>query len=525
MTPPTIAPRTPLRGQSRSAWLLVALVLLAACRRTPAPQTATQPTPEPLDPARLLVQDSQSPVVELRVLFEAGSVDDPVGREGLTYVTVTTMLEGGAAGIDYAERERRLFPMAAEIGGQVEREQVVFTARVHRDHLQAFYPLFRDLLRAPDFAQADFERVRARALSSLTQDLRGADDESLGKELLQQMIYEEHPYGRPELGTERGLSALELGDLRAHWQRVLCARRVRVALSGAVDAGLSNQLAHDFGALGGPRCSDVASTPPAPPSPGRRVWIVDKPEAGSVAMSLGHAIPVTRAHPDYAALTLAAAYLGQHRTFAGRLMQKMRADRGLNYGDYAYAEHFVQDGHTRFPLPNVARKQQYFSVWIRPVQPEQAHFALRMAVRELETFVREGISQPDFGRIQRFVDGYFALFAQTEQQRLGNLLDDAFYGVSGPHLDTLRAAMRALTREQVNAAVKRHLDPSKLQIALVARDAEKLSAALLGGEPSPIAYPAEKPPELLEEDKLIAAHPLNLRAEQLRIVPVGQVFR
>jgi zinc protease len=90
----------------------------------------------------------------------------------------------------------------------------------------------------------------------------------------------------------------------------------------------------------------------------------------------------------------------------------------------------VQEGDTRFPLPNVARRQQYVSVWLRPVRPEHAPFALRMAVRELELLVSEGIREGDLQHIQRFVANYYALFAQTEQQRLGYVLDAHFYGES-----------------------------------------------------------------------------------------------
>ncbi len=514
-----------MRAKNLFAPLVCVLVCsLLGCTAAPKPVVKVPSGPPPLAAERLMLRANAGPIVELRVMFEAGSADDPKGREGLTYVTVASMLEGGAGGLSYSERVRRLFPMAAEISGHVERSQVVFTARVHQDNLEKFYPLFRDLLLKPEFSEADFSRVRARTLAGLTQDLRGADDESLGKEVLQWMLFEGHPFGHPEIGTESGLSSLNAMEIPLHYQRILCEKRMHVAMSGPVDEAFSAQLAKDFGALTTPHCTAAAPPPTPMPQTARRVWLVDKAEANSVAMSLGVPLEVTRSHPDYPALMLAAAYLGQHRTFAGRMMQKMRADRGLNYGDYAYAEHFVQDGYTRFPLPNVGRKQQYFSLWIRPVQPEQAHFALRMAVREFEYTVSEGISGPDFERIKRFVDKYFALFAQTEQQRLGNALDDVFYGNQGPYLDVLRERIRALSREQFNAALKRHLDPDKLQMVLVVPAGEKLKEQLIEGKPSPIVYTSEKPTEILEEDKAIVNYPLGLSGPQVKVVPLAEVF-
>lgn len=505
--------------------VLLSMLLLTACVRHAKPED--KPLEQPLASTQWQAKPShETPVIALRVVFEAGSADDPPGLNGLTHLTALSMLEGRAGDVTYADRERLLFPMAAHISLHVEREQTVFSARVHKDHLAAFYPLLRDLLRAPAFDNADVERLRARTISHLTQDLRGADDETLGKEVLQAMLFEGHPYGHPELGSEHGLATVKREQLAEQRARLFCPLRLRASISGAFDDAFAERMQADLAALDSPACEAKRPLPPPSTVHTRRVWIVDKAEAGSVAMSLGMPIDVARDHPDYAALTLAAAYLGQHRTFAGRLMQKMRGDRGLNYGDYAYAENFVQEGDTRFPMPNVARRQQYFSVWIRPVRPEHEHFALRMAVREVETLVNEGLSEEDFVRIQRFVSNYYALFAQTEQQRLGYGLDARFYGdAAAPNVEALRAQLAGLTRHQVNAAIRRHIVPGRIQVALVAPNAQVLADKLVAGEPSPISYNVEKPAALLEEDKLIEKHPLALRREQVNVLPLATLFK
>jgi zinc protease len=499
---------------------------LAACHPPRPSQSAetAKSGPGPLPEAQLIRHTAATPVVELRLVLEAGSADDPSGQEGLTYVMLKSMLEGRAGSLGYAERTRVLYPMAATLEGHVGREQLVVVARVHVDHLASFYPLLRDVLLTPAFEASDVERVRTRALASLTQDLRGGDDEELGKQTLQAMLHEGDPRAHPELGTESGLTALRAPDAASQWARLVCAQRLRVALSGPVPEDFVARLRADLGSLERPACTPATPPPASQPSRAQRVWLVDKPEAQSVAISLGLPIEVTRGHPDYAALTLAAAYLGQHRTFAGRLMRQVREERGLNYGDYAYAEHFEQDGESRFPTPNVARRTQYFSIWLRPVRPDQAHFALRLVWRELHQFVSEGLSEEQFRNIQRFADRYYSLYAQTEQQRLGHALDDRFYQRDQPYLDSLRAAFRALTREQLMAAVKRHLLLERMQIAIVAPNAAAFAKELAAGAPSPITYASEKPASILEEDKSVVGYALGLSEEQFRIIPIAQWF-
>src|SRR6185503_9138261 len=87
------------------------------------------------------------------------------------------------------------------------------------------------------------------------------------------------------------------------------------------------------------------------------------------AISFGFPIEVTRSHSDFPALSVARAALGEHRMQSGRLFQRIREIRGMNYGDYAYIEAFPRGMFVFFPAPNVVRQRQLFEIWIRPVVP------------------------------------------------------------------------------------------------------------------------------------------------------------
>ena len=93
----------------------------------------------------------------------------------------------------------------------------------------------------------------------------------------------------------------------------------------------------------------------------------------ATAISFGFPTAVTRSHPDFPALSVARAALGEHRMTTGRLFQRIREVRGMNYGDYAYLEAFPGGMFTFFPSPNLARQAQIFEIWIRPVVPANAH--------------------------------------------------------------------------------------------------------------------------------------------------------
>lgn len=486
--------------------------------------TTTPIEREDLGVAQLVEARSASPIVTIRVVFDVGSAEDPEGKEGLARLAARLRVEGGAGDRSYAELVRALYPMAGTIEASVSREQTAFVGRVHRDHVDAFYAIFRDVLARPRYDARDFERLLARAKSALSLELRGSDDETLGKELLHTMLYEGHPYGHPELGTERGLDAITRADVLDFGARFHCGGRAVVGLAGAYPEGLAARVMEDLAGLDSERCLGRRVLP-TPATPGPRVWLADKPDAQSVAMSLGVPLEVTRDHPDYPALTLAAAWLGAHRTFAGYLMSEMRGKRGLNYGDYAYAEHFEQEGWSRFPAPHTARRQQYFSFWIRPVPREKAHFALRFAVRSFREQITRGMTQADFERIRTFVDGYFALYLQTESRALGFAVDDRFYDTADPWLQGLRAAWRELTVEQVNAALRRHVDPSQLQIALVTSDAAAFADQLASETESPMRHAgATVPDDVRALDEEVARYRIGIPRDRMRVIPANELF-
>ena len=202
----------------------------------------------------------------------------------------------------------------------------------------------------------------------------------------------------------------------------------------------------------------------------------------------------------------------------------MRGDRGLNYGDYSYIENFIQDGGSTFPVPNVPRRQQFFSIWIRPVSHANSLFSLKQAIRELDLLVSEGISEEDFQTTRKYLLNYSKLWVQTAGRRLGYLMDSDWYGTDY-FIDKIAEELPKLNRDDVNAAVKKYLQAENLKVAIVTEEAEKVRDLLLSGEKTPIVYQAGSvPQELLDEDKLIESYDLNINKEALKIVEAKDLF-
>jgi zinc protease len=254
-----------------------------------------------------------------------------------------------------------------------------------------------------------------------------------------------------------------------------------------------------------------------------RAEIVDK-QTRSVAVSIGFPITMTRVSPDYAAMLVATSYFGQHRMSSGVLYQAMREKRGLNYGDYAYIEYFPR-GMFRFqPEPNLARHWHIFQIWVRPVEPANAKFAVRMALYELDKLIKDGISEEGFELTREFLSKYVNVLTATRSAELGYAIDSIYFNMPD-YAQALKDELARLTREQVNKAIRRYLRTDRLVIVAVAANGEALKQQLASPDPSPIAYNSPKPDAILEEDKTIENWPLNLAPENITVIPGDKVFQ
>ncbi|MEO1366765.1 MAG: insulinase family protein, partial [Acidobacteriota bacterium] len=371
------------------------------------------------------------------------------------------------------------------------------------------------------FDPADFERLKAVQKSEIETSLRFANDEELGKAALTSYVFEGTRYRHPISGTVAGLEQIGIDDVKTFYATYYNRANAVIGLGGGFDGALAERFHGTLQSLPeGQAASPV--TVDAPPLEGRTVLLVDKPGADA-SLSFGFPLGVSRGERDFYALWIANSWLGEHRNSSAQLFQVIREIRGLNYGDYSYLEAFPAGGFRQMPPTHVARRHQLFEGWIRTLPNEQAIFALRAAIREIDDLVEGGMSQEEFDLTRSFLQTYHLHFAPTTRARLGYRIDDAFYGVPDPgHIARFGEMLASITREEVNAALKKHLQTGNLKIAIVTGDAAGLQAALEGGAPTPITYASPKSDEVLAEDKLIEAYPLDIKAVQT--VGVQDIF-
>ncbi len=575
----------PMRGwPAWPAWLVLAT--LAACTtedRTvneSMDPTVTPSAAESMDASMdasaesatesstVLVPVPSDATISFSLSFDVGSQNDPPGKEGLAYLTGQMLADASTENRRYEEILEALYPIASSYDVRVDREMTTLTGRTHRDNLDLFFELYSDAYLRPAFDADDFQRIRNDAVNYLENALRFSSDEELGKAALYEFVYSGTSYAHPTVGTVEGLQSITLDDVRGFYEGHFSRANATPGLAGGFDDALTQRFdgslanlpgGSDAGADAGTDAaeasdeasgdgsgeapsdgsdSDAVADAAAPPGTasaaimintpeieGREVLLVSKPGADA-SISFGFPIDVSRGERDFYALWVANSWLGEHRNQSSHLFEVIREVRGLNYGDYSYIEAYPEGGRRTKPPVNVARHKQIFEVWIRTLPNHQALFALRAAIRELENLVDNGLTEEEFELTRSFLNKYILHFAVTTSQRLGYAMDDRFYGIGGEgHLARFREVLGELTLEEVNAAIREHLQYENLKIAIVTGDAEGLREALAADAPSPIEYAQEMPEEVLAEDEEISTLPLGITEDRIYTVPVESIFQ
>jgi len=471
----------------------------------------------------MVLLPNSSPLVSFRILFNVGAASDPEGKEGVAALTAAMLSEGGSREMTYEQIVQALYPMASEFNAQVDKEMTVFYGATHIDNLSRYYQIISGMLLDPGWRTDDFTRLRENAINFLKVNLRGNNDEELGKEALYNFIYAGHPYGRYNGGTVEALERLTIEDVKSFYRENYTSAKFVLGLAGGHPEGFEAKIRNDFGArLAAGKPSSLRLPEPAAIN-GLHMQIIQK-DTTATAISFGFPIGVTRADRDWPAMLLIQSYFGQHRSSNSYLYQRMRQIRGLNYGDYAYIEYFPRGMFQFHPDPNLGRRQQIFQVWIRPVEPANGVFALRIALYELRKLVERGLTTEDFEATRLFLTKFVNVLTKAQDAQLGYALDSHYYGMSS-FTEYVRERLRKLTLDDVNRTMKKYLQADNVKIVVVTRDAEAFRSTVVDNRPSPITYASAPPEEILEEDRIIEKYSLEIDPSSVEIVPADRVFQ
>ena len=406
----------------------------------------------------ILVQKHTLPVVEGRVIIDAGAMREPAAKSGLASLTGRLLSEGTGAmtGADIARAMDAL-------GAQYSTGAGFSTSFADVVALKNVFPQAMELAAktviAPSLPASEFNRVKNQAIAAYQQT--HARTAGLASDAFIRAAFDSTaPFSRPASGNLTTIGALTHDDV-VDWHRTMFApSAATLLLVGDIDPAQARSIARL--AFGGWTASRAALAPVANPvrqSAGTRVILVDRPGSVQSSIIVGQA-GFRATDPDYISMVALNHVFGGG--FSSRMNMNLREKHGYTYG--------ASSGLDLRPGAGAFRANS-------DVRTNATDSALVEAIGEYRRIASEPVPSGELqGMVNNLVSG-FPSSVQSVQGLSASLQSLIIWGLPLDFYTTYRERLSAVTPDDIKRVGAGKLTPDNL-IVVVAGDLSKIEAPI-----------------------------------------------
>jgi predicted Zn-dependent peptidase len=263
--------------------------------------------------------------VSIGVWLTRGSRHESADQSGIAHFVEHMLFKGTAA-----RTAEDIAQAIDSIGGQLDaftaKEYASYYIKVLDEHLPLAMDILADIVRNPAFSDEDIEREKKVVVEEIKMVEDTPDD--LVHELFTQGFWENHPLGRPILGTRETVESFDATVLRKYFRQAYTAQNLIVSAVGNLEHERVRALVDDkFGSL----VADGEPFGEQAPSVVPKVLIRNKElEQSHICVGVSS---YPQNHDDRYASYLLNTLLGG--SMSSRLFQNVREKRGLAYAVFS----------------------------------------------------------------------------------------------------------------------------------------------------------------------------------------------
>ncbi len=388
-----------------------------------------------------------SPSVTVRGHLLVGSLFDSDEKLGLSDFTAAALMRGTQRR-DFQEIYDALESVGASLGFNGATHVTGLGGRSLVEDLPLLLELLNETLRQPAFPAEQVERLRAQLLTGLT--LRAQDTSDMASLTFDQIVYQDHPYSRPEDGWPETIQAITRQDLVDFHARHYGSCGMVIAIVGAVEPQQALAWVQDtFGDWQNPHQPESPQLPAVIPLRERIEKRVEIPGKIQSDLIIGASGPERNAS-EYLAASLGNSVLGQFGMM-GRIGDVVREQAGLAY--YAYS----RLGGGIGPGP------WYVGAGVNPANVEKA---VELIHSELQRFISEPVSEEELADSQANYIGSLPLRLESNGGVASALINLEQYELGLDYYLRYADLVNAVTPEAALTAAQQYLHPDRLAVAV-----------------------------------------------------------
>jgi zinc protease len=405
----------------------------------------------------IVLEDHRAPQVAIQIQMRgAGGYYDPDDMTGLASVTAAMLSEGTKTRTSQQiATELDALAASAGAGTSSSSETTVLSMSAMTEHLDKVLDITTDMLLNPTFPEVELARYKTRMKGGLVQ--QRAQPAYLAQEAYGRVVFGSHPAGR--MMTAAALDKITRDALVNFHATRYAPDYAYIGVVGDVTlADIKKRLDAKLAGWTKKGLPELSVADPGPIGPAK-VTLIDRPGSVQTNLIVGTQM-INRTSPDYDVLRLADNIIGGGPT--GRLFLNLREDKGFTYGSYSRMTTL-----------------RYRGDWSASaeVRTDVTEPALTEMTKEIARMRDERIPAKEFADKKRSMVASFALSLESPGAILSNYIVSYIYKLPADYWDKYPARVMAITQDQVQAAAKKYLDASRLQIIAVG-DGKKIAEGL-----------------------------------------------
>lgn len=419
----------------------------------------------------ITLSDHRLPLVNISLVFRAGSHAEPAGKEGLAGLTAQ-MMRRGSGNLSFLELSEDLESRGISIEVTDQGDNTRLNIACTSDQVDYAIERAHLILSNPTFPAEELENLKQQAIGSLVQNLSRPG--TVASREFASRLYSGAPQGRSP--TPESLASITREDVLSWYQKMYSLDRAFMVLSGDLTSEKGNSLARKLLSTYENESSlpQVDYTPDNLP-PGRQIILVDNPQGKQSAVRLG-----VRAYDLTSNDKFPGSLAGQILSagIESRLGKYVRAEKGLTYGAYAYFR--------------PARWAGEFSGSV-DTNPQTTAEAIQAMFKVFNDLREQRVSDQELSEAKLRVGGGMVMEVQTIAQQASRRIDQILNNYPIDYYDLLPQRINEVTAEQVQQVMRTYVENDKMLIVVVAPASQVKEQLQALGPVTVIPMPLAKP--------------------------------
>jgi zinc protease len=396
----------------------------------------------------LLLEKHGVPLINIFAIVKTGAAADPSGEEGLASVTAALLRKGTktrtaqqfSADLDY---------IGGSFSADAGADFTSITAEFLTKDLARGLELFSDAVLHPTFPQSETDKILAQSLDGI-KSAKDDPNSVLGL-YYAGYLYGAHPYGRSSDGDELSLKRIQRDAIAKFYEANYAPRNTILGVAGEFDAAeMRKKLEETLGAWPA-RSAPNVSIPAAPQARGKRLLLIDKPDATQTYFAIGN-IGTAANDPDRVAIRVVNTIFGGR--FTSELNEALRVESGYTYGASSFFD------SRKAPGP--------FGIFSF-TKNETTTPAIDLALQVLEKLHKNGVTEEQLKSAKSYIKGQFPPSIETSGQLARRIVVNEFYGLNDDEVNQLEARLDAVTPAIAKQVIEKHFPLDNLVFVLIGK--------------------------------------------------------